>query len=134
MTWLLFKTWTSKSWSWLKHNWKIPLLVVWSVMVYIFSRRNTEALKQVLELNKKSHREEIEAINRAHKDEIIKLRNLQLKYRDTISKLEKEFDIQNKELSEKHIEDVKEIVIKSKGNPNEIIRKIEDDFGIKFKK
>ena len=26
-----------------------------------------------------------------------------------------------------------EIVIKSKGNPEEIIRKIENDFGIKFK-
>ena len=133
MTWLFFKTWASKSWSWLKHNWKIPLLLAWSVMVFIFSRRNSEALQQVIELNKESHKQEIEAINRAHKDEIIKLRNLQLKYKDAISKLQKEFDKQNEELSEKHIEDVKEIVIKSKGNPEEIIRKIEDDFGIKFK-
>ena len=55
------------------------------------------------------------------------------KYANVI-KLEKEFENQNKKLSKKHIKDVKEIVIKSKGNPEEIIRKIENDFGIKFKK
>lgn len=133
MTWLLFKTWFKKSWVWVKHNWKIPLVVVWSITIFIFSRRNSDALKEVIETNKRAHKEEIDTINRIHKDEILKLKNLQKEYKDVISNLEKEFEAQNKQLSEKHIEEVKKIVIKSKGNPEQIIRKIENDFGIKFK-
>lgn len=133
VTWLVFKSGIEKAWVWLKHNWKIPFLVVWSLGIYILSRRNTEAIKDVLESNKRSHREEVETLNRAHKDEILKLKNLQKEYKDTIFKLEKKFKEENRKLSKKHAEDVKEIVIKSKGNPEEIIRKIENDFGIKFK-
>jgi len=134
MSWLVFKTGALKTWSWLKHNWKIPLVILWSIIVFIFSRRNSAALKQVIELNKNAHKEEIETINRLHREEIIKLKKLQSQYKSTIIKLEKEFKDQNKELSKKHIEDVKKIVIQSKGNPEEIIKKIENDFGIKFKK
>ena len=134
MTWILFKTSLKKTWVWLKHNWKVPVLLIWSAFIYVLSRRNTEALKEVIELNKKAHKEEVQTINKAHREELIKLRTLQTQYRKTIEKLEKEFEAQNKVLSEKHIEDVKEIVIKSKGNPEQIIRKIENDFGIKFKK
>ena len=134
MQWLLIKTTLKKSWVWLKHNWKIPFLLVWSILIYVLSRRNTSALKEVLETNKQAHREEVETLNRIHREELLRLRNLQVEYKDTISKLEREFETQNKKLSQKQIEDVKEIVIKSKGRPEEIIRKIENDFGIKFKK
>ena len=134
MTWLVVKAALKKVYVWLKHNWKVPLLIAWSLFIFIASRRNTEALKGVLEANKKAHREEIDILNKSHREEIIKLKNLQQQYEDTILELEKEFEVQNRKLSEKHIEDVKEIVIKSRGNPEEIIRKIENDFGIKFKK
>ena len=90
MTWLIFKTSIKKSWSWLKHNWKIPLVVALSTLIYLLSRRNSDALKEVIELNKKAHREEVEIINRAHKEELIKLTNLQKQYRDTILKLHKD--------------------------------------------
>ena len=133
MQWLVIKTSLKKSWVWLKHNWKVPLLVVWSILIYVLSRKNAEALEEVIQTNKESHRKEVEALNRLHREELIKLRNLQAEYRDTISKLEEKFAEQNKKLSEKQIEDVKEIVLKSKGKPEEIIRKIENDFGIKFK-
>ena len=133
MTWLIFKTSAKKTWAWLRHNWKIPFLAAWSVIIFLMSRRNTEALKDVIESNKQAHREEVEAINKIHKQQIIKLKNLQEQYEETISRLEKQFEKENRELSEKHVEDVKEIVIESKGNPEKIIRKIENDFGIKFK-
>ena len=134
MTWVVVKSGLKKAYVWLKYNWKVPLLIAWSLFIFIVSRRNTEAMKGVLEANKKAHREEIDILNKSHREEIIKLKNLQQQYEDTILELEKEFEVQNRKLSEKHIEDVKEIVIKSRGNPEEIIRKIENDFGIKFKK
>ena len=71
-------------------------------------------------------------LKRIHRDEVLKLKDLQQEYLQTLEELEKKFKEQNQQLSEKHVEDVKKIVIKSKGNPEEIKRKIENEFGIKF--
>lgn len=133
MSWLVFKSGVKESWSWLKENWKIPFLIVWSIVIFLFSRRNTEALKEVIDTNEKAHRAEVEALNKIHDEEILEIKNLQKQYKETIAGLEKQFREQDKELSQKHVEDIKKIVIKSEGNPEEIKRKIENDFGIKFK-
>ena len=116
----------------LKEHWQIPFVILWTIVTVILSRRNTEALKDVISAKQKSHRKQVETLKRIHKDEILKLKNLQEEYVKTIEQLEEKFKEQEKELSEKHIEDVKEIVIKSKGNPEAIKRKIENEFGIKF--
>ena len=134
MTWILIKEYTERSWTWLKTHWQVPFLVVWSVVVYLFTRRNTDALIDVIEAKETSHKKEVEALKRSHKDEILKLKGLQAEYVRTIKELEASFEQQKRELSKKQVEDVKKIVIKSKGNPEEIKRKIENEFGIKFKK
>lgn len=134
MTWILIKDYAERSWAWLKTHWQVPFLVVWSIVVYLFTRRNTDALIDVIEAKETSHKKEVEALKRSHKDEILKLKGLQAEYVKTIKELEASFEQQKKELSKKQVEDVKKIVIKSKGNPEEIKRKIENEFGIKFKK
>ena len=101
-------------------------MVAWTIITVILSRRNTDALKDVIDAKQKSHKQEVETLKKIHKDEVLKMKNLQDEYVRTIQQLE------NQKLSEKHVEDVKEIVIKSKGNPEAIKKKIENEFGIKF--
>lgn len=132
MSWLATKLFFKRTWSFLKEHWQIPFVILWTIVTVILSRRNTEALKDVISAKQNSHRKQVETLKRIHKDEILKLKNLQEEYVKTIEQLEEKFKEQEKELSEKHIEDVKEIVIKSKGNPEAIKRKIENEFGIKF--
>lgn len=132
MSWLATKLFFKRIWSFLKEHWQIPFMVVWTVITVVLSRRNTSALKDVIDAKQKSHKKEVETLKRLHKDEVLKLKNLQEEYVRTIEQLEQKFKEQDQELSEKHAEDVKEIVIKSKGNPEAIKRKIEDEFGIKF--
>ena len=110
----------------------MPFVIVWTIITIILSRRNTDALKDVISAKQTSHKKEVEMLKRTHRDEILKLKNLQENYLETIRELESKFEVQNKKLSEKHVEDVKEIVIKSKGNSDEIKKRIEDEFGIKF--
>ena len=133
MTWLAIKEFSSKSWAWLKTHWQVPFLMVWTLVTFLIARRNTDALVDVLKIKKEAHKKEIETLNRNHRDEIIKLKGLQAEYVRTIEQLESKFDEQQRKLSEKQVEHVKEVVIKSKGNPEEIKRKIENEFGIKFK-
>lgn len=132
MTWSATKLFFSRAWSFLKEYWQVPFMVAWTVITIVLTRRNTDALKDVISAKKESHKKQIEILKRAHREEVLELKGLQEQYLDTISKLQQKFDLQNKELSQKHVEDVKEIVIKSKGNPQAIKRKIENEFGIKF--
>ena len=83
ITWTVFKTAAKKTWLWVKYNWKIPLLIFWSVLVYVLARRNTDALKDVIDSNKRAHKEEVDLLNQAHKDELLRLRKLQIDYKDT---------------------------------------------------
>lgn len=132
MSWLAIKLSIKQAWSFLKEHWQIPFMLVWTIVTVVLARRNSEALKDVIDAKQQSHKKEVETLKRLHKDEVLKLKNLQQEYVKTIQQLEQKFKEQDQELSEKHTEDVKEIVIKSKGNPEAIKRKIEDEFGIKF--
>ena len=132
MTLLAIKKFLQHSWSWLKNNWKIPLLLLWTLFVYVTSRRNTQAMKDVIESNKNAHKKEIEAINNAHADKVLKLKNLHEKFEKTLSDVEKNFSQQKKELTKKQAEEIKKIVIKSKGQPEVIKKQIQEEFGIEF--
>ena len=59
MSWLLIKQCVEKSYTWLKHNWKIPFIIIYTFAVYAVSKRNTEALKDVMESQKKAHENEL---------------------------------------------------------------------------
>tara|TARA_B100000212_G_C27361831_1_gene528540 strand:+ start:243 stop:647 length:405 start_codon:yes stop_codon:yes gene_type:complete len=132
MSWLATKLFFKKTWSFLKEHWQLPFIAAWTIITVILSRRNTDALKEVISAKQDSHKKEVEMLKRIHRDEVLKLKDLQQEYLQTLEELEKKFKEQNQQLSEKHVEDVKKIVIKSKGNPEEIKRKIENEFGIKF--
>ena len=49
-----------------------------------------------------------------------------------VIELENKYLQQEKQLSEMQKEEVKQIVIKSKGNPNEIKKRIQKEFGFQF--
>lgn len=134
MSWLATKLFFKKTWIFLKEYWQIPFVIVWTTITVVLTRRNTEALKEVILIKKESHKKQIEILKKGHEDEILKLKKVQKQYLETMQKLEQKFKEQDRALSDKHVKHVKDIVVKSQGNPEEIIRKIESEFGIKFKK
>ena len=132
MTWLVVKTGFSKFWIWLKEHWEIPFLVVWTALVYVLSRRNTDALIETIEAKRESYKKQIEVLKRTHNDEILERDSLIKEYQEALSEAERGFEEQNRVLLESQREEIKELVIKSKGDPEEIKRKIEKEFDIKY--
>ena len=134
MSWLATKAFLSKFWTWLKTYWYFPAIVLWSVIIYVFSRRNSDALIETLNAKKESYRKQIDIINSAHKDEILKRENLIREYESTISALDEAYREKKKKLTEMQKEKVKDVIIKSRKKPENIIKKIEEEFGIKYVK
>ena len=129
MTWIVFKSSLKSAWLWLKHHWQIPFFVVWTIIVYVMTRRNSDAVIEVLEAKKKSYKEQIEILKDSHNNEIIKRQSLTKKYEDTLKKIENQFRSEQKDLTKKQKNDIKEVVIKSKGDPDEIKKRIQEEFG-----
>jgi len=122
----------TKAWLWIKQNWKVPAVVLWTIVVWIFSRKNAEVALEVLDAKKQSYEKQIAFLKQAHKKELSEKDKLVIKYHDTIEKLEKEFSQKEKELTEKEKKLVKEIIEESKDNPDEVKRKVEDLFGFNY--
>ena len=132
MTWITFKAAFLESWTWLKHHWQIPLVIAWTVVVYITSRRNTDALVEVLATKKKSYEEQISLLKIQHEKEIFERDKLIEQYHDLVAKIEAKYKEKEKQLSRKEKVRIKEIVKKSKGEPDVIRKEIEESFGFTF--
>jgi hypothetical protein len=121
-----------KAWTWLKIHWQIPFLLMWTIMVWILTRRNSDAIIEVLEARKKSYEGQIKTLNETHADELLKRDKLLDQYNSTVEKIKRDWTIGTLKLSEEQEEAIKKFVIDSKGNPDEIRKKIEDAFGFTY--
>jgi type VI protein secretion system component VasK len=117
------------AWLWIKKNWKLAALAVWSVFVWFVSRKNSQGAIDAMNANKESYEAQIESLREQHKVEIKKREELHLKYRETLARIEEKYKKKEEELSIIEKKKVKEIIKKTKDNPDEINKKIEDLFG-----
>ena len=131
LTWMAVTKFLKKVWVWLRHNWYAPFLVVYTIALWIFFRRKDAAYK-VLETRNQSYKEQIEAINKAHEEEIKKRDEVLEKYTEAIRKLEKEFAKHDKELNEEKKKSVKEIVEKYYNDPDTLAMMIGKRFGFNY--
>jgi len=128
LTWLTTKAFLKKAWAWLKHNWYVLAVIIYTLILWILFRRKDDALK-VLEIRSESYEAQIEAINKAHAEEIKKRDEILEKYSETVKKLEEDFNKNNQELDEKKKKDVKELVEKYYNDPDTLAKMISDKFG-----
>ena len=75
MSWLAVKLWLAKAWSFTKQHWQFPFLAMWSVAIWIQTRRNSQAAIDVLNAKKESYDKQISALKEKHNEEILKNRN-----------------------------------------------------------
>ena len=103
MAWILFKTKIKKLWLWLKEYWQVPFLIAWTVIVWILTRRNSQAIVDVLEIRTESYKKQIEELRKAHNDELIMRDDLIKEYHRVLEKVEEQFRKDERRLQEKHI-------------------------------
>ena len=132
MSWLAVKVSLSKAWVWLKEYWQIPFLAVWTLVVYLLTRRSTEALIETIEIKRDSYKQQLESLEDSHKDELLKRNQLSDAYLSTLERIEREFSKEEEELSKEQKKEIKNVVIESRGDPSKIREKIEREFGFKY--
>ena len=131
MTWLVAKKALKKTWVWLKHNWYVPAVLVYTIVLWIFFRRKDKA-HDVLKVRSKSYEAQIKTINESHAAEIKKRDEILKQYDETIKRIEKEYETKSEELDNKKRKAVKEIVEKHYNDPDALARMLSDKFGFEY--
>ena len=134
MTWLAVKTFFKKAYATVIKYWQYVALAVYTVVVVTLFRKNknTESIKQAFKLTKQSHKEELSAINRIHREEVAKRDEIILDYSKTVMKLDDEYKKQNLKMREWEKKRVKEIVKETHNDPEGRVKKIAEQFGFEL--
>jgi hypothetical protein len=131
MTWLTTKTFLKKTWAWLKHNWYVPAVLVYTLVLWILFRRKDKAL-DVLEIRSESYKKQIDAINEIHKEEVEKRDKILEKYGTILKDLEEQYQKDSLELDEKKKNEVKKLVEKYNEQPDELAKLLAEKYGLEY--
>ena len=131
MAWLTTKTFLKKTWVWLKHNWYVPAILVYTLVLWLLFRRKDKA-QDVLEIRSESYKKQIEAINEIHKEELEKKSKILEKYGNILKELEEQYEKDSLKLDEKKKNEVKELVEKYNEQPDELARLLAEKYGLEY--
>jgi hypothetical protein len=131
LTWLAFKKILKKVWTWIKHYWYAPAVVIYTLVLWLVFRKRDSAA-QVLDVRSQSYKDQIDVINKSHSDEIEKRDEIIKKYIDVIGKLEEEHKIKKEELDDKKKKEVKKIVEEYHNKPDELARMLAEKYGLTY--
>ena len=131
LTLLTLKSTLKKTWTWLKHNWYVPAVVIYTLVLWFLFRNKTKAL-EVLEIRSKSYESQIKTIEEAHKKEIEARDQILKNYDNVLTQLEKEYEEKNMKLDTKKKKEIKKIVKEFNDRPDDLAKILAERYGIDY--
>jgi len=131
ITLLALKKILKKSWVWLKHNWYVPVVIVYTLVLWLLFRRKDAAFK-VLEIRNESYKKQMKAIDSIHKEEIDKRNKILEQYHDILKELEEKYKKDSLELDNKKKKEIKKLVEKYNEKPDELAKLLAEKYGLEY--
>ena len=131
VTLLAVKTFCKKTWTWLKYNWKVPFIIAYTLILWLIFRQSNKA-KDILKTRVESYKSQIDAINKAHEEEVEKRNRIFNEYNKILEGLARKFEEEQKELDNKKKKEVKDLVEKYHNDPDGLAKEIADKFGFNY--
>ena len=131
ITLLTLKTVLKKAWVWIRHNWYVPAVIIYTLVLWLFFRRKGAALL-VLEERNESYKKQINAINDIHEEEIEKRNQILEKYDDILKELEEQYKEDSLELDNKKKKEIKKLVEKFNEKPDELAKLLAEKYGLEY--
>ena len=132
MTYHAFKLLVKKSWTWLKTYWYFPIVLLYTIVLWVFFRKDAATAVGVLEIRSDSYKKQIEVINETHEAEIKKKEELNKVFNETIEKVEVELVKKNETLDRNKKKRIKEIVEKHSDEPKILAHLVKEAFGFEI--
>ena len=130
-TTLALKASLKKIWTWIKHYWYVPAVIVYTLFLWFVFGKKDKA-HEVLKIREKSLEEQINVINDSHKEEIEKRDEILKKYNDLVTKMEESFRRDEKELEDNKKKEIKKLVENYYNDPEELAKLIAEKYGFEY--
>ena len=131
LTLLTLKSTLKKTWTWLRHNWYVPAVIVYTLVLWFLFKNKAGALK-VLEIRSKSYESQIKTIEEAHKKEIEARDQILKNYDSVLTQLEKDYEEKNMKLDTKKKKEIKKIVKEFNDRPDDLAKILAERYGIDY--
>ena len=131
LTLLTLKSTLKKTWTWLRHNWYVPAVVIYTLVLWFIFKNKAGALK-VLEIRSKSYESQIKTIEEAHKKEIEARDQILKNYDNVLTQLEKDYEEKNMKLDTKKKKEIKKIVKEFNDRPDDLAKILAERYGIDY--
>jgi hypothetical protein len=89
LTWLTIKTNSKKAWTWFKHYWYVPAVLVYTLVLW-FLFKNKDKAFEILKIREESLKDQIDVIKDSHEEEIKRREKVLEEYNKILEDIEKE--------------------------------------------
>ncbi len=113
-----------KGWTWLKHYWYWPVIIVLLIFSMVSDRGLKEKLFGLLEKSKENHDKEIQIIKEATEEADKKKTEIFTEHIEELEKIEREHDIKLEELEKDKQEELVRLVEENKDSPDKLAEQI----------
>ena len=134
MNWIAFKFSVKKTWLWLKTYWYVPLVLSYTLVLWLVFRKDGSAAIGALEIKSDSYKKQIDVINKTHEAEIKKKEEVNKVFNETVKIIETELKKKNEDLDRGKKKRVKEIVEKHSDDPKALAELVKESFGFEIAK
>jgi len=131
ITFLTLKKALKKAWVWIRHNWYVPAVLIYTLVLYFLFNKKGQALSVLYERNE-SYKKQIKAINEIHEEEIDKRDQILEKYSDILEELEEKYKEDSRELDNKKKKEIKKLVEKFNEKPDELAKLLAEKYGLEY--
>ena len=120
-----------KAWSWIKHHWYFPVIIVLLIALVISGSSAKEKIFKLLQKQRENYKKEINLINETNdKKEEIKKEIIE-RHKEEIERIEEEHDVQVQDLEQEKQEELLVTIEKKKDNPDDLAKDIAALLGAK---
>tara|TARA_Y100000296_G_scaffold84463_1_gene117859 strand:- start:15 stop:434 length:420 start_codon:yes stop_codon:yes gene_type:complete len=132
MSWLAIKYGIQKAWVWCRNNWKIVMLAVYTILLYLLFSKNARNAKKALEAQRLAHKAEVDALNKAFEEERKKKDENLKKYQEILRQIEQEYADRREAIAANKKKRIKEIVEEHGDDPQKLAELIKENFGFEI--
>tara|TARA_R110000824_G_scaffold132070_1_gene294349 strand:- start:430 stop:843 length:414 start_codon:yes stop_codon:yes gene_type:complete len=131
-SWIAIKAFFKKVRVWIKKYWFLPAMAIYTLVLWIFFRDKAGKAVEVYLSTRTSYEDQIEAINKAHKEEIEKRDAVLLEYTKIVKVIEEEYEEDRKTLESQKKKEIKKLVEEYIDKPDELAKMISEKFGFSY--
>ena len=128
------KVFWKKAWTWLKHYWYWPVIIVLLIFSVVSGASSREKLFGLLSKQKESYEKEVQIIKETTEEADKKKTEIFTDHIEELEKIEEEHDIKVEELEKDKQKELVEIIEENKDSPDKLAEEIARILGAEFLK